>query len=38
VNLPQFGEGVSGIPAEVLAWGEVNRVPVCGFVAAFGEY
>jgi len=38
VTLPHFPEGVTGIWADILAWGEINRVSVCGFMAALKEY
>jgi hypothetical protein len=38
VTLPRFEEGLTGIEAELLAWGEVHKVPVCGFIAAMKDY
>lgn len=38
MTLPHFHEGITGIWAELLAWGEINKIPVCAFIAALKDY
>lgn len=37
-SVPRFNEGVMGVGADLLQWGELNRSAVCCFVGLFGEY